>query len=356
MSLHARYQLQQGGFSLDVAFQVPARGITALFGPSGCGKTTLLRCIAGLEKPKQGFFQLDDECWQDSQQHYFLQPHQRPVGYVFQDAALFPHLSVHANLLYGYRRLRPQQQRLKPDDVVSLLGLNNLLSRATPRLSGGEIQRVAIGRALLSSPKLLLLDEPLSALDAQSKAEIMPYLEELHNELEIPVLYVSHAADEVARLADQIVLLDKGKVEAEGEVNDIFTRLELTPAHRPQASAIIHAEVKRHDEQYCLTELDFNGNCLKLPCQNLIIGQTVRVIIHARDVSLALEKPEKTSILNIFAARVENVVEENPSQVLVRLEIDGQTLLSRITRKSAATLDIVPGRRVYAQVKSAALL
>ena len=356
MSLQLRYQLQRGEFMLDVDFELPTTGISALFGPSGCGKTTCLRCIAGLEKPQQGFLRLGKQLWQDSSQSHFIPTHQRAVGYVFQDAALFPHLNVEANLLYGYKRLRNKTVQIKPEMVIELLGLPALLKRSVENLSGGERQRVAIGRALLANPVLLLMDEPLSALDTISKAEILPYLEQLHNELSIPVLYVSHSADEVARLADHIVLLENGRVSAQGATRDIFTRLDLSLAQRPQASAIIEAQVESHENEFALTRLVFDGQHISLPVLERNEGQPVRIIIHARDVSLALEHNTNTSILNILNAEVEAISEINAAQMLVRLKVGGQTLLSRITRKSASVLEITPGQQLYAQVKSVSLL
>lgn len=356
MSLQLRYQLQRGEFTLDVDFQLPTTGISALFGPSGCGKTTCLRCIAGLEKPQQGWLKLGDNIWQDSSQSHFVPVHQRAVGYVFQNAALFPHLNVEANLLYGYKRLGDKTALIKPDMIFNMLGLSGLLSRSVENLSGGERQRVAIGRALLANPDLLLMDEPLSALDGASKAEILPYLEQLHQELLIPVLYVSHSADEVARLADHIVLLENGRVTAQGTTRDIFTRLDLSLAQRPEASAIIEAQVESHEDEFSLTRLVFDTQHISLPVLDLAEGQPVRIIIHARDVSLALEHNANTSILNILNTEVEAISEINAAQMLVRLNVGGQTLLSRITRKSASVLDIKPGKKLYAQVKSVSLL
>lgn len=356
MSLQLRYRLQRGDFALDVDFKLPASGISALFGPSGCGKTTCLRCIAGLEKPQQGLFKLGEQCWQDSTQSLFIPAHQRAVGYVFQDAALFPHLNVEANLRYGYKRLRNKSAQIKPEMIIELLGLSALLMRSVENLSGGERQRVAIGRALLANPDLLLMDEPLSALDASSKADIMPCLEQLHRELSIPILYVSHAADEVARLADHIVLLERGKLQAQGPTHEIFTRLDLALAQGPDASAIIEARVESHEDEFALTRLVFNGQHISLPTLALDEGHSVRIIIHARDVSLALAHNRNSSILNILSAEVVAISELNAAQILVQLETGGQKLLSRITRKSAGALKITPGQRLYAQVKSVSLL
>ncbi|WP_455218410.1 molybdenum ABC transporter ATP-binding protein, partial [Kaarinaea lacus] len=328
---------------------------------SGCGKTTTLRSIAGLLQPQHGYFRLENDLWQDTTKNIFLAPHQRPVGYVFQDAALFPHLSVNANLCYGLQRIDKSKRQLDYDEVIQLLGLETLLTRNTLNLSGGEKQRVAIARALLTSPSLLLMDEPLSALDIQSKSEIMPYLEQLHSELAIPVIYVSHAIDEVARLADHIVLLEQGRVVTQGQLQDVFTDLEHNLSHYSDASAIIETTLMNHDDAYCLSHLAFSDHILTVPCldkneSEYREGNRIRVIIHARDVSLALEHARDTSILNIFPARVVDIREENASQVLVKLDINGYRLLSRITRKSAEHLQLKPGLDLFAQVKSAALI
>ena len=356
MTLQVKFQLQQGTFALNVDFNAPSYGLTAIFGSSGCGKTTVLRCIAGLNKPKKGFLKLNDQVWQDSENNTFLPVDKRSIGYVFQDTVLFPHLNVNKNLLYGYRRLSQEQQKIKPEVVIELLGLGHLLNRSTLNLSGGEKQRVAIGRALLTSPQLLLMDEPLAALDSQSKSEIMPYLEQLHTDLKLPVLYVSHSLDEVARLADEIVLMNNGQVEAQGEVHDIFTRLDLAPSHDTEASSIIDAKVMAHEDAFSLSKLGFNGGQITLASQGLDIGQEVRIIIHAKDVSLALEHHTNSSILNIMPAKVLEIGELTRSKVLVKLDVGGQALLSSITKKSMSLLAIQPGQDVFVQIKSVALL
>ena len=348
-------QHKQGNFQLDVQFNTSAAGITALFGRSGCGKTTVLRAIAGLLKADQGTVKINGEIWQDAQQ--FLPTHQRPIGYVFQEASLFLHLSVRHNLEYGWRRVPKAQRRIKFDTVVELLGVTPLLKRATHRLSGGERQRVAIARALLTSPQLLLMDEPLSALDHTAKQAILPYLETLHDELSIPSLYVSHDPNEVARLADNMVFLDKGHVKAYGEAADLLTRLDLPVAGYDEAAAMLEGKVSTHDHTYHLTWISMDGGRVAVSRENLPVGHYARVQILARDVSLSLRPHSDTSIINILPGKIVDTREINPSQVLVRLELlDGQTLLSRITRRSAVGLGIHEGMMVYAQVKSVALM
>ena len=354
MNIEAHFYLQRDEFILDAGMTVPRQGITAIFGPSGCGKTTLLRAIAGLEECERGYFSLGDEVWQDAQ--FFLPAHRRSLGYVFQEANLFPHLSVHANLEYGYKRLPLTARRLEFEQVVSLLGVELLLPRRAHSLSGGERQRVAIARALLTSPRLLLMDEPLAALDMNSKAEIYPFLEQLHTELAIPILYVSHSPDEVARLADYLALMESGRICASGPIAEMLTRSDLPLAHGSEAESIIEAKVVGHDDVYHLTQLEFAAGQFTVPRKELAEGQAVRLRILARDVSLTLEQQTDTSILNIFPAAVEEVIEENPAQMTVRLDAAGVSILSRITRKSAETLALVPGKQVYVQVKTVALL
>ena len=355
MSIEVRFRISRSdAFTLDVDLRLPDRGVTAIFGPSGCGKTTLLRAIAGLEKPEVARFAIAGDIWQDEKTT--LPAHKRPIGYVFQEASLFPHLNARANIEFGMKRIPHGQRRFSIDDAVSLLGLDNLLDRKPAQLSGGERQRVAIARALAVSPRLLLMDEPLAALDLARKQEIMPYLETLARQLDIPILYVSHATGEVARLADQMVLLEKGRERATGSTSDIFTRLDLPLAHSDKAAALIDATVREHDDEFALTLLDFSGGRFAISKKDLPIGHRARLRVVARDVSITLARQQDTSILNIFPATVTDISEENASQVLVRLQVGETTLLSRITRKSAAALQLAPGRKVYAQVKTVALL
>ena len=354
--IHARFDLSYPGFELHADLQVPAHGVIALFGPSGSGKTTLLRCIAGLERASNGMLQVKDEVWQDGAN--FLPTHQRPLGYVFQEASLFPHLSVRHNLEYGLKRIPSGQRKVQLEQVVEWLGLSKLIERNSPAgLSGGERQRVAIARALLTSPRLLLMDEPLSALDAASKREILPYLERLHSELDIPVLYVSHALDEVARLADHLVLMEQGRLIASGALNEILARLDLPTAHLDNAGSVIEASVATHDDKYHLTRLDFSGGSLWVSKVERAIGSRVRARVLARDVSIATTMPQGSSISNILEARIIEIQDEGPDRVNLRLAAGGgQILLSRITRRSRDQLGLTVGMKIFAQVKSVALI
>jgi molybdate transport system ATP-binding protein len=353
--IRASFRMQLESFTLDASFTAPAVGVTALFGPSGSGKTTLLRCIAGLERAA-GSLQVSGDTWQNDTG--FMPTHMRPLGYVFQEASLFPHLSVRANLEYGLKRIAPSERKVPLEQVVEWLGLSHLIERGDPaKLSGGERQRVAIGRALLTSPRILLMDEPLSALDTASKQEILPYLERLHRELNIPVLYVSHAMDEVARLADHLVLLEKGRVIASGELHETLARLDLPTAHFDDAGAVIEAEVARHDEPYHLTRLDFSGGSLWVGKMDHALGSKVRARVLARDVSIATHQPQATSITNILTGLINEIRDEGPDKVMLRIKIgESQVLLSRITRRSCDQLNLFAGREIYAQVKSVALM
>jgi molybdate transport system ATP-binding protein len=354
MSVRARFHLLRGDFLLDVDLELPGSGVTALFGPSGAGKTTLLRAVAGLERDPAGYCRVLGETWQD--QGRFLPPHRRPLGYVFQEASLFSHLSVRDNLAYGFRRVPAEQRRVGLGEVAALLGVEQLLARRPDTLSGGERQRVAIARALLTSPRLLLMDEPLAGLDRASKRDILPYLERLHDELAMPVLYVSHAADEVARLADHVVMLEAGRVRASDPIAEWLTRLDLASEQGDAAEAVIQAIVSGHDEEFHLSFLDFAGGRFCVARHGLPTGQPARLRVQARDVSLTLERQSGTSILNIFPATVDGLVEEGPGQVLVRLDLGGDYLLSRVTRKSATELGLQTGKAVYAQIKAVALV
>lgn len=355
--------LQRKDFSLNVNLNLPGQSVTALFGPSGSGKTTCLRVLAGLEPRAQGRISVDGELWQDSAQGLLKPVHQRALGYVFQEASLFAHLSVGANIRYGFDRTPAAQRRHGWDHGLDLLGIRHLLDRMPHELSGGERQRVAIARALATSPKVLLMDEPLAALDAQRKADILPWLEQLHERLDIALLYVTHSIDEVVRLADHLVLLQAGQVLASGALRDLLTRLDLPLAQGDSAAALIEAEIGADAPGQHLTELVFDNGRLLMPCTGASApppGKRVRVRIQARDVSLSLMAAQHTSILNILSATVVDLADDGLGQVMVVLRLgDGAKpvrLLSRISRYSAQALHIAPGLALYAQIKGVALV
>ncbi|MEX5341432.1 molybdenum ABC transporter ATP-binding protein [Pseudomonas sp. I2] len=359
-SILARLKLARGDFTLDVDLHLPGRGISALFGHSGSGKTSCLRCLAGLERAASAYIEVNGEVWEDSACGYFLAPHKRPVGYVFQEASLFPHLSVRGNLTFGWRRIAPHERKVSLEQACELLGIGHLLERRPATLSGGEAQRVGIARALLSSPRLLLMDEPLAALDAPRKREILPYLERLHDELDIPLVYVSHAQDEVARLADHLVLLEQGQATASGPIGQTLARLDLPLAQGEDAGVVLEGVVVGHDPHYELFDLRLPGNdgpVLRIAHPAQVVGSTLRLKVQARDVSLALTADGASSILNRLPVRVRECrPADNPAHVMVSLDAAGNALLARITRYSADQLGLHPGQALWAQIKSVALL
>lgn len=333
--------------------------MTALYGHSGSGKTTCLRCIAGLEQAEQGFIQVNDEVWQDSDKRIFVPPHKRALGYVFQEASLFPHLSVRANLEFGLKRIPRQQRRVDMAHATELLGIGHLLERNPQNLSGGERQRIGIARALLTSPKLLLMDEPLAALDTQRKNEILPYLQRLHDELDIPVLYVSHSQDEVARLADHLVLLSDGKALASGAIGETLARLDLPLALGDDAGVVIEGHVSAYDADYQLLTLQLPDTDLSIRVTHapMTKGQALRCKVQARDVSLSLQGVEQSSILNRLPVTViSEIGADNAAHVLIRLNAAGTPLLARITRYSRDQLGVHPGQQLWAQIKAVAVL
>ena len=352
----ATFKRLQGDFLLDVDLELPGRGVSAVFGPSGSGKSSLLRCMAGLDHAPGGYLSVNGKVWQDDAQRVFKPVYKRSLGYVSQAANLFAHLNVQDNLDYGLKRIAAAERKVSLDQVVELLGIGKLLGRQPGTLSGGESQRVAIARALATSPGLLLMDEPLAALDVQRKAEMLPYLERLHTELDIPVLYVSHAPDEVARLADHLVLLEAGRVVAAGPTRELMTRLDLPLAHGDAAASIIDAVVTGVEPDYHLSHAEFSGGQVSLLNPHLHIGQRVRIRVQARDVSLTLERQQGTSVLNIFAVTVTTLVADSPGQVMVALNAGAATLLARISQKSCDNLQLRPGSAVFAQVKGVAVL
>ncbi len=356
--LDARFHIDYPGFRFDVACRVPLDGLIAVFGSSGSGKTTLLRCIAGLTRAPSGFLQFDEAVWQDDARGVFLPVERRRVGVVFQEARLFPHLTVTQNLTYGMKRSGPSSRRIEFDHVSALLRLEPLFQRRVSHLSGGEQQRVAIGRALLRNPQLLLMDEPLASLDRQRKQEILPFLQQLNREFRIPVLYVSHDLHEVLQLANHMVLLKEGRVAATGPIQDVFARLDLPELVESNAvGAILETRIVEHEPHFGLTRVEFLGQSLFLPQQALPPGAPLRVQILSRDVSLTVGAPlAASSTLNALEATITEVSESpgDPYAVEVKLDV-GSPLLAMITRKSFHQLRLKPGQTVHASFKAVAL-
>jgi molybdate transport system ATP-binding protein len=342
-ALEARLALEHGAFALEVAFRASG-GVTALFGPSGSGKTTVLRCLAGLTRAAAGYVAVKGECWQDEARGRFVPAHERACGYVFQEASLFAHLSVRHNLQYGWKRIAPAQRKVGFDDTVELLGIAPLLERMPGGLSGGERQRVAMARAVLASPRLLLMDEPLASLDEERKGEALYYIERLRDELRLPIVYVSHSIEEVVRLADSVVMIAEGKVAAAGPVAGLL-----------QEGSVIDTRVAEHDLAWGLTRLEFRGGALYASDVDALPGERVRVRIRSRDVSLALSAPRDASFLNVLEGTIQTLGPEHGASMDVELDIAGTALTARVTRKSAAALRLEPGRRVFALIKSVAL-
>lgn len=356
-SIDLRFLVEYPGFRLDVALVLSGRGVTALFGPSGSGKTTLLRCIAGFARPS-GWLRVNGSTWQDDASQTALPTHRRPIGMVFQEPSLFAHLTVRDNLEFGWKRCAHPLSKNEFDAVVDRLDIRPLLDRRPSSLSGGERQRVAIGRALAVRPELLLLDEPLSSLDVQRKQEILPYLERLRDELDVPMVFVSHSLDEVARLADHLVLLNAGRVIASGPLATTLARLDLPTSLLDDAATVIEAVVAEHDAVYQLTRVAFSAGELWLSRVPKAVGAGVRVRVHAGDVSIALVRPEQTSVLNIIAATVRGISDVDANRVNVQLDLGATdaVIVARITRRSRDALALAPGTRVFAQIKSVALL
>lgn len=345
-----------GDFALEASLACETTGIIALFGRSGSGKTCLVNMLAGLTRPERGRIAVNGNVLFDSARGIDLPPESRRLGYVFQEDRLFPHMSVRKNLSYGARRTRAARPQIEFDRVVELLGLERLLDRRPGGLSGGEKQRVALGRALLANPRLLLMDEPFAALDQPRKEEVLPFIERLRDTLDIPIVYVSHSMAEIVRLADTLVLMSNGRVEAVGGIEDLTSRLDLRPlTGRYEAGAVVRAQVERHDETFDLTELRFAGGSLWVPRVEAAPGAEIRLRIRARDVALARERPQDLSILNVLPCRVEAIGSEEGPQVDLRLDAGGAALWARITRRSVAKLDLVPGAAVFALIKAVAI-
>jgi molybdate transport system ATP-binding protein len=355
MVLSVDIRLSYGDFTLEVVRDFPPSGVTGVFGPSGSGKSTLLRVIAGLETRARGRVTVNSEAWQEGNRH--LAPHRRGVGYVFQDTRLFPHLDVMGNLDYALRRAKDLGGP-GMDEIVGALDLGPLLGRRPSELSGGEKQRVAIGRTLLTAPKILLMDEPLAALDEARKAEIFPYLERLRDQTRVPILYVTHSMEEVTRLADHMVLLDRGRVVASGRLDDLTSRLDLPLlVDRPDVGAVLMGSIAGHDAERGVTRIDVSGAEFLLSHVELPVGHAVRLRVLARDVAIATRRPEELSVQNVLAGRLSEMVERPNQRCLLRIAVGqagGAVLLSLLTADSARRLHLHPGQEVFALVKSVA--
>lgn len=360
MKLRAAIRLQRtqarSRFELDVDFELPAHGITALYGQSGAGKSSILRCIAGLERQGIGTIRFGDHEWQATHKQVFLPPEQRAVAYVFQDNRLFPHLNVVDNLQYALRR-RFAAHGPSIAAVVDQFGLSTLLGHYPVHLSGGEARRVALGRAALSAPQLMLLDEPLSGVDQSRKNDMLLAIRQLQQQLACPMLYISHHIDEVSQIADHLMLLEAGKIVNHGPLIELCSRIDVTLAHEQDAAAILQCRVVGNDADFALTEVSC-GDVQRLFVSNrqLQPHQLVRIRVPARDVSIALSRPQDSSILNILKTQIDALEDTHSSRVLLRLRIGEQSLLARITRKSVQQLGLRVGMSVYAQIKSVALL
>jgi len=351
-NIEARFHIKRSGFTLDVDLKIAGRGVTALFGHSGSGKTTLLRCIAGLERPSGGYLSVNGDVWQDSR--YFRPVYKRPLGYVFQEASLFDHLTVFGNLCYGMKRVRGEEQT-NLDKAITLLGIGHLLKRKPAGLSGGEKQRVAIARAIAVSPRILLMDEPLASLDNKRKQEILPYLQQLRDELDIPVIYVSHHPDEVAQLADNLVIMENGSVVADGPLVDVLTRIDLPIRIGEDTGVIIEASVGEIDTTWHLCRMEFDGGCVWGRDHGIAIGSKVRIRILARDVSISKKPLEQISIQNSLQATVDAIGnDDHPGLSIVRVKVGTSFILSRLARRAVADLGLKTGDSVWVHVKLAA--
>lgn len=349
-TIAARYELRREGFSLDVDIEVPMQGVTGIFGESGTGKTSLLRCIAGLEQAAVGRLVVAGEVWQDGESGRPI--HERNIGYVFQEPRLFRHLDVRGNLEYGQRRT--QGRDVDVDDVVGLLGLEDLLGRRPDTLSGGEAQRVAIARALLRAPRFVLMDEPLASVDRGRRDEILPFLDRLHADLELPIIYVSHSIDEVARLCDQLLVMDGGKIVASGGLQQVLLQTGLPGFGGEEAGAVIQARVADYDHHYDLTRVAFDGGEMWISGRH-DADTELRLRIRANDVSLCRERPSQTTILNVLPGTIESIAVDSEASELVHLVLGKERILARVTRRSSAELGLQIGDRVMVQIKSVAV-
>ena len=353
--LEIRYALQRGDFNLNVDLDIPMQGITGIFGASGSGKTTLLRCIAGLEKQGAGRLVVGGEVWQDHDLGIFRQPHEQEIGYVFQEPRLFRHLNVRGNLEYGQKRARMTREGISFEEAVELFDLHKLLERTPADLSGGEAQRIAIARALLRSPRLVLMDEPLAALDSARKDEILPYLDRMHSELRIPIVYVSHHIEEICRLCDYLLLIDRGNVIAEGDLQSVLVRMDLPLLSGREAGSVIQGAIGAYDKDDDLTHLRFSGGEFVVPGQVGQEGEDLRLRIRANDISLCRDRPERSTILNILPAIIEEIQPEAGPMLLLRLRLGSDRVITRITRRSCEKLALQPGEQILTQIKAVAI-
>ena len=357
--LRIRLLVARADFDLKVDLQLPGRGIVVLFGASGSGKTTLLRSVAGLLRPSRGLIQLGDTTWQDDGKQIFVPPWQRKIGYVFQEASLFAHLDVRRNLRYGLER-GASKGTAEPSALqrtIDLLGIDHLLGREPSSLSGGERQRVAIARALATQPRLLLLDEPLAALDHARRQEILPWLERMRDELNIPMIYVTHSADELARLADHLVVLERGTVKADGPAHEVLARTDAPVIRGDEAGALLLGHVAEIDAPWHLARVQFAGGSLWVRDSAMSVGQSVRLRVLARDVSLMTSEPANTSIQNHLEGRIEAIAKDvHPSQALVKVRVGDSALLARVTARAIHALALKIDTAVWVQVKSVAVM
>ena len=355
MAISIRYKKSFPHLSLDCNFAVPNEGITVLFGPSGAGKTTLLNCIAGLESAEQALFKIDHEIIDDSKVKICTPVHQRRIGYVFQDGRLFPHLSVKKNLEYGQLRSTSQSKNMNFDDVVELFGLARHIHQYPQQLSGGEKQRVALARALLANPRMLLLDEPISALDYSAKRELIPYLNQIHTQLTIPVIYVSHDLKEILQLGDFIIVIDKGKIVDSGDLK-ILCKTQPLLTEEQGASFILDGVVTELDAQHGISTVNCDGNLIQISGNKLQLNQPARILVNARNVSLSLSRAQDSSILNILPVTVHKIYEANSGKQLVECHMGAIFILALLSPRSVEKLALKPGDNVFAQFKATALL
>jgi len=346
-------QLQREDFSVDASFEIPAKGVLGIFGHSGSGKTTLLRCVAGLEKQVKGSIEVNGQVWLD--ENVDLSSQQRNIGYIFQESRLFPHLTVEKNLAYGAVRNRENSDAVDRQHLLELLNIGHLLKRYPFQLSGGEKQRVAIGRALLKNPQMLLLDEPLASLDYKRKQEILPFFDRLHDELKIPMLYVSHSLEEVSRLCDHMLVMDHGRVQFNGGIHDALVSADSPLATADNAAAVLEGVVSRQEKDFQLSTVHTsNGTALHVQCV-FPLGQQVRVRVQANDISITKTAASDSSILNIIEGQILKVVEDQQVSVLLQINLNGDILLARISRKSFESLKLKTHQTVFLQIKSISL-